>query len=392
MVFGPSVENSRRFLLGYSCLAVLFTSSLVFAGSGVDAFTGVELTIPSATVPPGGMLQLQVAITEPKPISKGGQKTSFASPLLSSPVGLSLFSPGGDASGTAVFTAKKKPRLSLHSAISDLGNDPNNDYPILVMAIPVKTTATPGKIANLVLDPSLSQWLDQNGVDYPVLLTNGTLTVGGTLSISNIVPGGGLVPKGTKIAIQGMGFQPDSTVQVNEATIASQTFVSSNEIDLTLTTDFNMTARRVRIRNSNGEEVIYYSYQRTTPMGKSTNTLIAVTYPLFSQATWSLGYFKPVLNGSQFTGLALQNSTATPSQVRLQLFASNGNLLATTNLKIGAYHRISRDLSEFFVGVVPGNGTEVKAKVMSGPPVQMLGLLGDSTLGTVDPVDPSPVP
>ena len=390
MGFGPSNESSCRLLVSCFFLAALFTPSLAFAGSCVDPTKCVELTIPSVTVPPGGMLQLQIAITEPKPISKGGQKTSFASPMLSSPIGMSLFSPNGDASGTAVFTAKKKPRLSLHSAISDMGN--NIDYPILVMAIPVKATAPPGNTANLVLDPSISQWLDPTGVDYPVLLTNGTLTIGGTLSISNIVPGGGLVPKGTKIAIQGMGFQPDSVVQVNEATIASQTFVSSNEIDVTLTTDFNMTADRVRVKNSNGEEVTYYSYQRTTPIGKSAKTLIAVTYPLFSQATWSLAYFKPVLNGSQFTGLALQNSTATPSQVRLQLFASNGTLLATTSLKIDAYKRISRDLTEFFVGVVPGNGTEVKAKVTSGPPVQMLGLLGDSTLGTVDPLDPSPVP
>jgi hypothetical protein len=238
----------------------------------------------------------------------------------------------------------------------------------------------------------LSQWLDPNGVDYPVLLTNGTLTIGGSLSISNIVPGGGVVPAGTKIAILGMGFQQNSTVQVNEATIATQTFVSSNEIDITLTTDFNMTARRVRVKNSNGEEVTYYSYQRTTAMGKSANKLIAKTYPLFSQATWSVAYFKPVLNGSQFTGLALQNQTATASQVRLQLFDSNGKLLATNSFTLGAYRRISRDLTEFFVGVVPGDGTEVKAKVTSGPSVQMLGLLADSTLGTVDPVDPSPVP
>lgn len=389
MLLNHSLESSRRLLFGCFCLAAMLAPSLALAGT--DVCTCVELTIPNATVPPGGMLQLQIAITEPKPISKGGQKASFASPMLSSPVGLSLFSPGGDASGTAVFTAKKKPRLTLHSPISDMGN--NIDYPILVMAIPVKSTAIPGKTANLVLDGSISQWVDPNGVDYPVVLTNGLLTVGGTLSISNIIPGGGLVPKGTKIAIQGMGFQPDSTVQVNEATIASQTFVSGNEIDVTLTTDFIMTARRVRVKNpSTNEEVTYYSYQRTSAMGKSANALIAATYPLFSQATWSLAYFKPVLHGSQFTGLALQNSTATPSQVRLQLFASDGTLLATTSLKLGAYRRISRDLREFFVGVVPGDGTEVKAKVTSGPAVQMLGLLGDSTLGTVDPVDPSSVP
>jgi hypothetical protein len=34
----------------------------------------------------------------------------------------------------------------------------------------------------------------------------------------------------------------------------------------------------------------------------------------------------------------------------------------------------------------------LKVTVRTGPPIQLLGLLGDDLLGTVDPVDPSPVP
>jgi hypothetical protein len=45
-----------------------------------------------------------------------------------------------------------------------------------------------------------------------------------------------------------------------------------------------------------------------------------------------------------------------------------------------------------FPGVVPETGTTLKVSVTSGPPIQLLGLLADDALGTVDPLDPSPIP
>jgi len=144
------------------------------------------------------------------------------------------------------------------------------------------------------------------------------------------------------------------------------------------------------VTNRSSEKATYYSYQRTTPVGKSKHALVAATMPLFAQTTWMLAYFKPVLNGSQFTGLAVQNATTATAKVKLQLFSSNGTLLKTKTIKLTAYKRMSRDLAEFFIGVVPANGTTVK--VTSPVAVQLLGLLGDDVLGTVDPVDPSPNP
>jgi hypothetical protein len=391
MLLSRFAARFHKSIACFSFLAfVLLAPASLLAGSNEPAFAGVELTIPDETVPPGGMLQLKMQITEPQPILKGGQRTRYLGKMLGSPQGFALFSPSGDASGTAVLS-KGEAQFSLSSPLFDMGQ--NIDYPIITIAIPVKATAIAGQTAPLTLDPGLSQWIDPNGQNYPVLLTNGILTVGGTLSISNIVPGGGLVPAGTKISILGVGFQPNSKVQVNEAIVAKWTYVNSTEIDVTLTTDMNMTSRRIRVTNpATNERATYYSYQRTAPVGKSKHPLIAATVPLFSQSTWSLAYFKPVLNGSQFTGLAVQNETTTPATVRLQLFAANGSLLATHSLKIAANRRLTRDVAEFFAGVVPGTGTSLKVTVRTGPPIQLLGLLGDDLLGTVDPVDPSPVP
>ena len=112
--------------------------------------------------------------------------------------------------------------------------------------------------------------------------------------------------------------------------------------------------------------------------------------PLFSQQVWSLAYFKPVLNASQFTGVALQNPLTKTAAVRLQLLGSNGMVLATRNLTLQARTRMTRDLAELFPGVVPGTGTTLK--VTANAPIPMLGLLGDDVLGTVEPVSPSRTP
>jgi hypothetical protein len=382
-------ENIRssvifRCAIHFSLCCLLTSSSYLFAAVPPT----IEMRIPDETVPPGGMLQLKVEITEANPISKGRQKSTFQSRFLAPVQGIALFSPDGDASGTAVLS-KGTAQFSLSSPVFSMGM--NVDYPILTLAIPVKPTAVPGNTVPLTLDPIAPQWLDPTGQGYPVLLTDGLLTIGGTLSISDIIPGGGVVPARTKIAILGVGFQPDAAVQVNGAILATRTYVGPNEIDVTLNADINMTSRRIRVTNrSTNERATYYSYQRTTEMGKSKHALIAATVPLFAQSTWSLAFFRPVLNGSQFSGLALENPTAQPVKVRLQLFASNGTLLKSRTVKLLPNKRFTRDLVELFIGVVPGNGT--KLEVNSPVPIPMLGLLGDDAFGTVDPVAPSATP
>jgi hypothetical protein len=301
--------------------------------------------------------------------------------------GIALFSAAGDATGTAILS-QGSAHFSIKSTIFDMGT--NVDYPIVTIAMPVKSTATPGSTASLVLDPSISQWLDPSAKNYPILLTNGILTVGGTLSISNIVPGGGIVRAGTKIAILGIGFQPDSKVQIENADLGTQTFLNAHEIDVTLRADTNLTASRVRITNRSNEVATYYSYQRMTALGKSTHPLIAATVPLFAKKTWTIAYFRPTLGGSQFSAIALENPTAQPAKVNLQLFASNGTVLKSHSVQLMPGQRWSRDLVEWFVGVTPGNGTSLK--VTSNFAIPMLGLLGDDALGTVDAVDPSANP
>jgi hypothetical protein len=375
-------------LLVISLAIVIGFSSLVFArnGAGEVPFAGVELTIPDETVPAGGMLQLKVNITEPKPILKGGQKASFASTLFAPVKGIALFSAAGDATGTAVLKGGNV-QFSLSSPLTSMGTVV--DYPVLTVAIPVLSTAGTGKTASLKLDKA-AKWLNPNSQQYPLLVTPGVMTVGGTMSISNIVPGSGVVAPGTKIVISGVGFQPTDSVDINEGAIATSTYISPNEIDVTLGAPLDMTGKRVRIVDSvTNEKVTYYSYQRYTSLGKSTHGLVAATYPLFSTITYTQAFLKPVSGGTQFTGISLQNPTASVVTAVLVLSASDGTLLGSKTVKIPVNNRVTRDLAEFFPGLVT---TGTSLQVTGSAPIQVLGMLGDDALGTMDPIVPSLVP
>jgi len=365
---------------------LLFVSGAWAKGS---TFAGVELRIANEKVPSGGILQVKVFITEPKPIMKGRQRVAFASPLLGSAIGINLFSPAGDVSGVAVSSGKTL-KFFFNSPLASFGTDA--DYPIMTMAIPVLTTALPGQSAALKLDPTFSTWTDANLNNYPVELKSGVLTIGGTFSISNISPGSGIVPAGVPIAISGIGFRKNLAVKVKDAKVASSTFVSSSLIRITLTTSTNMENRRVQVQDpGTNETAIYFSYQRPTSVGASSHKLVANSYALFARTKRKLGYFRSVLSGTAFTALSLQNLGSASTTAHLDLLTvPGGNVITSKLVTLGVNTRITRDLREFFPTAVPDNSTEVR--VTSTAPIHMLGLVGDDVTSVMLPVAPSATP
>jgi hypothetical protein len=372
---------------------VAITGALVTlrAASGEPGvvFTGVGLKVPNETVPPGGMLQLKVQITEPKPILKGRQGLKFSSASLGAVQGVAAFSPKGDVSGVAVIR-NGNAQVTFSSPLSTLGT--SIDYPILTIAVPVRATAIRGQKVNLTLDSNIALWLDPTASTYPVELKSGTLTVGGTLSISNVLPGSGPVPAGATIRIRGVGFQPTSIVTVKEAKVVTTRYISGNEIQITLGTTTNMAGRQIRVINHLpvSETATYYAYQRTASFGASAHLLMAQSHPMFARATRAQSFFRPVLSGSTFSGIALQNLRTTAVAVRLDLFSATNVLLASKTISLPANNRYTRDLAEIFPGATPATGTILR--VMAANPIQMLGLLGDDASGVVLPVEPAAAP
>src|SRR5260221_10520284 len=123
LLFGDFMFPKARFAflkLSLSCiifipLILVFSNSAAGAAAPAEIFSGVSLSAASPTVPPGGLLQIQVFVTEPKPILKGKQRVQAvasgasllgAIPGAALPVAgirdAALFSTGGDVSGVAV--------------------------------------------------------------------------------------------------------------------------------------------------------------------------------------------------------------------------------------------------------------------------------------------------
>jgi hypothetical protein len=375
----------RKFSTSLLCVAA---AALFLCLPAFGQVTPLGLRIENQTVPPGGTMQVQLFTTEPKPILKGGQRMTFAANFLGPVQGMGVYSPAGDVSGVAV-TRNGATRVNLSSPLTSLGTV--IDDPMLTITMPVLTGAVTGQTSNLTLDPKVSSWADPNSQKYPVELTSGVALVGGTLSVSSVTPSYGVVPAGTKIVVKGMGFVSPIRVDVGNAIVATTKLVSSSEVDVTLTADYDITGQRIRVRNkSTNERIAYFPYQQTTPIGVSTHKLIAASYPMFSRTLYKDSYFRPVLSGSVFSGLALQNGSTAATTATVQLFASDGSLLTTVSVPLAANSRIVRDLAELLPGVVASSGTSLHVTAPVG--IQMLGLLGNDATSVVLPVTPSPVP
>src|SRR5215471_20771208 len=162
--FMSYVCNHSRLL--YSLLAlVVFTAIFATAQEAEAPFTGVSLSVQSATVPPGGLLQMQVFVTEPNPILKGKQGARYStsraavlSPFAAAPPAVlgsirdgALYSPGGDVSGVAVGKTGGT-QVYFTSPLTSFGTI--IDTPVMTIAIPVSKNATVGQTVNLDLDPA----------------------------------------------------------------------------------------------------------------------------------------------------------------------------------------------------------------------------------------------
>jgi len=390
--FGRFIANS------VSCILALMLVTSVAAAQAESpgpVFVGISLSVKDVTVPPGGTLQMQVFVTEPNPILKGKQGVGLSKSLAAthSPAlvlgtirDATLFSPGGDVSGVAVGK-NGGTQIFFTSPLTSFGTD--IDTPVMTIQAPVSTAATVGQIVDLTLDPNNALWYDPNSNLYPVELKSGTMTVGGTLSVSDVNPGSGTVQAGAVISITGTGFDSSSTVDINEASIATTKFISSTLMQVTLSAPFEIRGKRIRVTNANKELVTYYPYQRTKTLGTSTHALVASSIPLFAQTTWSVGFFRPTVNGTIFSGLALQNLNPVKANVVLSL-SKNGVVLGTQKVTLGVSSSGARDLAEVFPGNIVGTGTSLK--VSSDQPIQMMGLLGDDSTGTLLPINPRSTP
>lgn len=360
-------------------LALVLTLAPLSAVAKADASSGIALKVLDASAPPGGSFQLSVTVTEPKPI------------IISTAVVPSSFElqgvvlPGSpDAAGAAVI-GPGGVTLRTISPSGTMGMAPGK--PIIALTFAVPSTMPRGATMPLALDASASLFLGLLGV-YPQDIKQGRFTARGTLSISDVVPGGGLLPAGTTIRIVGTGFEPGALVEVDGVDVLSTRVVDSMRIDAVIGNATQLDGRRVIVRNPDATRAAYFSYLRARPLGESVRPLLAATEPVFPIVPLSKAVYPlPGSGPAAFFAIAAQNPGGDPSDLTVALRSADGGLVASTTFLLPAGTEISRELSELLGGVLPE--ADQMVVVTASSPVQMLGLAADVASAVVLPVLPA---
>jgi hypothetical protein len=373
-------------------------------------FAGVSIKVGDAVVPPGGIFQYQLLLTEPKPIGNGSTRPSVPSGPVGPVRGVAINDASGQAVGIAVINGTN---ISVSATSPNLPPTFGTDisYPLFTLTMPVNTSATPGATFPVNLDGANSIFVDPSGAAYIQEIVGGTLTIAAAdkQSITDVLPGGGLLPDRSVLKIKGMGFTSNTRISIEGTNIffpGDTTFVDQSEIDVLLCNGtvpataltcpntgatFQLDGERVRATNKDTNEVVeYFTYSRTDDATTQTlaatgNALMALVHPMFSRVTYTSATLPFVHSGTQFTGIAFQNITGSPATINVELLDANSASLSSFSFTLPSGNRAARDVVDFFPSP-SASATTVRATVTAGSPIQMLGMRGDSASGAVTPV------
>ncbi len=242
---------------------------------------GITLQVSSETAPPGGYAQFKISLTAPALVTSGSVTMDFDPAIFGNIASVAAFSATGDQSGYA--TPQGLHVLASFTSLSaSFGQLPG--LPIFVVTVPVLSTAKIGATSSITVDPTHSPWLPGGTVN----VNPGTFTVGGTLSIQSVTPGGGLLPAGTIVAINGTGFDATTTVTIDGVSLASTQFVNPQQINVTLGGATEMNGKHVHVANAVSASVDHFAALPGTVTGASGNVLILpfLPSPSYTAVQW----------------------------------------------------------------------------------------------------------
>lgn len=326
-----------------------------------------EVRISKEVAPPGGVAQVKLTLTDPEPIITGSSRFDFDSSVVDFVLGISVYSPAGDAVGTATYQNGRL-AFQLTSPLGSMGTA--TEYPFLTVAVAIRKDARIGAVSRLALDLGNSAFVNQFGQVNQLGYKEGSITVGGTMSIDNILPGGGWVAPGQTVSIVGRGFTQDSRVRVEGQDLGVR-FVSGNQLDLTATTGFLLDGTQIRVRTGKDTQ-FYYSYLR--PQVAPTQTVFSGVVPLFSWHAPRAGllWFSPAASAR---AVALQNPQRGPVEATIVAPLSFSSSPYKVTVPAGA--RMTLDLAALFPGASVGQLSTVQVSSVEG--LSMLGLEMGST-------------
>lgn len=320
--------------------------------SAIGAKTGVCLTVSSETVPAGGIAQVKVFLTEPKPIVRTSMAARYSSSFFGDVFGIAA---GRGLSGVAKVGAGQL-RIEL-SAFSKAGLD--SDYPLLTFAVSTQPNLPKGATASVSLDFANSSWIGPSGQPYPETeLKNGSVTIDGTMYVSNVIPGGGTLAPGETFRVTGAGFVKDMKARGDEVRLQSST---PNELVMVARKRAVLDGELLRFESKN-HKVEYFSYVRAQKTRFSTHPALSGMVPVFSTNA-SLQSVADILRSpGTVTAIGLQNPTPNVQRLHVDALDARGQSLKSAIVELGPRQVTFRTAEEIFGGPMPAGSSSIQVQ------------------------------
>jgi hypothetical protein len=339
-------------------------------------YPGLWLRVSDETAPPGGVAQVQISLTEPKPIIRTRLVLEFDAGVVEEILGVSAFSEEGVVAGTAI---RQGDRLIVHAVSPDgtfgYGEE---DYPILTVTARVRSDVSAGARFAFRVDPHSEFWQPGGGKWEIGGNEAGSVTIDGTLSIDDVIPGGGVIQPGQEVRILGRGFRPWSRVEIYEAPPLRVTYVSPYELIITAGEPYQLDQHRLRVINPDQTEKAYYPYVRGVRRWRSSFDPLAAAEPVFSRQTWTAAVLDlpaELAEPGRIAGAALLNPNLDPVTVRFDLYDETGSVIATAFRELAPLERLVKSVEEIFPGLPLGGHTALL--IQAEIPVHVLGLASE---------------
>lgn len=282
------------------------------------ASPSLALQVSNETAPAGSFAQFKISLTSPALVESGALSMDFDPTVFGNIVNVAVFSATGDAIGYA-NVSEQHVDAHFSSATAAIGQLPN--LPVFVVSIPVLPGLAAGKTTAVTVNPSGSPWNNASGAAYSVTANAGSFTVGQSVAVQNVTPGGGVIPTGRVLQINGAGFDPDTTASIDDVSISSTQYISPEQLAVTLGAQTEMTGKHVRVTGSSGTAVNFYpslpSASGDLPAGLTGLPGVQPLVPLAAYTTANV-YNNLIGQGDITDFLALLNPNSTPVTVALQ--------------------------------------------------------------------------
>ncbi|MCC6368130.1 MAG: IPT/TIG domain-containing protein [Bryobacterales bacterium] len=357
------------------CFLLLATATLLAYENPNDVWMKVE----SDPAPAGAVTQLRVYLTEPRPIVRSSLEMTFDEDLFDSILGISVAKGinGAARYANGVLTLAMAPAVGVFEV--------GEDYPLFTIAVRTKAGLPEGTAIPIRFNVGNSYWLNVHGGPAKQVYENGNLTISNdaTLTVSNVIPGGGVIEAGQTFSIAGTGFESGLRVLLQDAGYPSVLSVTPTEIVVQAKSTFPLDGRLITVMNPGGARRAYYSYPRGTIMQPSAVDALQHAVPLFSsigtmRSLAYLGTSEGMINAFGFLNSGAKPVTVTVSSPSIQTIAPITITLNPGDKMFQAW--------EEFAPAAKNAGPGYFAVFDSSGPIQMIHVVVDKATGEMRPV------